>query len=285
MGDSVVFDNGDLEDATISSVEAASGHVQRVKLTYSADNSDTHVLADASGLKVQLGAALPAGTAEIGKLAANSGVDIGDVTLNAGTAEIGKLAAGSAEIGRVEISDGTTQAEVTATGTNKGLYTSILDQDGVPLSFALPLPASVGPTMDAATYEAGDSLLDAAFSIANATTGAGRTNHLLGLRIIDKDDQGIDLTIYFFRSAPSTIAAAQDAFTLDDTDSAKVCGFIDTSTDGVWDDLGGSKFWQMTRSPIPMLATATTQYLLCKTQGAPTYTASGLIIEPTLARD
>jgi len=35
--------------------------------------------------------ALPAGTNAIGKLAANSGVDIGDVTLTAGTAEIGSL--------------------------------------------------------------------------------------------------------------------------------------------------------------------------------------------------
>ncbi len=42
---------------------------------------------------------LKAGTASIGVLGANSGVDIGDVTLNAGTAEIGKLAAGVAVIG------------------------------------------------------------------------------------------------------------------------------------------------------------------------------------------
>jgi hypothetical protein len=42
-------------------------------------------------------------TQTIGKLAANSGVNIGDVTLNAGTAEIGKLAAGTAHIGEVDV--------------------------------------------------------------------------------------------------------------------------------------------------------------------------------------
>ena len=46
---------------------------------------------------------LAAGTASIGVLGANSGVDIGDVTLNAGTAEIGKLAAGTASIGSVTL--------------------------------------------------------------------------------------------------------------------------------------------------------------------------------------
>jgi hypothetical protein len=47
---------------------------------------------------------LAAGTNAIGKLAANSGVDIGDVTLTAGTAAIGKLAANSGvDIGDVDV--------------------------------------------------------------------------------------------------------------------------------------------------------------------------------------
>jgi hypothetical protein len=42
-------------------------------------------------MQVDIVGALPAGTNAIGKLAANSGVDIGDVTLTAGTDAIGKL--------------------------------------------------------------------------------------------------------------------------------------------------------------------------------------------------
>lgn len=53
MADGVLVDNNELTDYTVSTDEAASGQVQRVKLTYSADGSDTHVTADAQGLKVQ----------------------------------------------------------------------------------------------------------------------------------------------------------------------------------------------------------------------------------------
>jgi len=55
-------------------------------------------------MQVDIVAALPAGTNAIGKLAANSGVDIGDVTLTAGTAAIGKLAVNSGvDIGDVDV--------------------------------------------------------------------------------------------------------------------------------------------------------------------------------------
>lgn len=46
----------------------AAGQAQLFKLAYSADGDGTLVLADANGLEVQLGAALPAGTALIGKV-------------------------------------------------------------------------------------------------------------------------------------------------------------------------------------------------------------------------
>lgn len=52
---------------------------------------DTVAAAVSTEMQVDVVAALPAGTNAIGKLAANSGVDIGDVTLTAGTAAIGTL--------------------------------------------------------------------------------------------------------------------------------------------------------------------------------------------------
>jgi len=63
------------------------------------DISDATYIGD-----IKFGESLPAGTNAIGKLAANSGVDIGDVTLTAGTAAIGKLAANSGvDIGDVDV--------------------------------------------------------------------------------------------------------------------------------------------------------------------------------------
>lgn len=55
MADNVTVDNGDGTDYTVSSDEGAGGHVQRVKLAYSADGSETHITADANGLLVNLG--------------------------------------------------------------------------------------------------------------------------------------------------------------------------------------------------------------------------------------
>ena len=60
MSDNVQFQSNQLatpaSGTTVSTDEAASGHIQRVKLTYSADGNDTHVAADANGLLVNTGA-------------------------------------------------------------------------------------------------------------------------------------------------------------------------------------------------------------------------------------
>lgn len=62
MADSVQFQSGQLatpaSGTVVSTDEASSGHIQRIKLTYSADGSDTHVHADAAGLLVNAGAHL-----------------------------------------------------------------------------------------------------------------------------------------------------------------------------------------------------------------------------------
>ena len=56
MTDNVTIDNGGLSDFEASTDDASSGHIQRVKLTYSADGDDTHIPADADGLLVNTGA-------------------------------------------------------------------------------------------------------------------------------------------------------------------------------------------------------------------------------------
>lgn len=64
MSDNVQFQSTTLATpatgTTISTDEAASGHVQRIKITQSANGSDTPVQADASGLLVNTGAHLDA---------------------------------------------------------------------------------------------------------------------------------------------------------------------------------------------------------------------------------
>jgi hypothetical protein len=62
MADNVQFQSTTLatpaSGTTVSTDDTSSGHVQRIKLTYSADGADTHVQADADGLLVNTGAHL-----------------------------------------------------------------------------------------------------------------------------------------------------------------------------------------------------------------------------------
>lgn len=100
MADNITIDQG--STTTVATDDVLSVHYQKVKLVDGTDGSATVVplpgaLTSGGGLKVGLTDAIPAGTNAIGKLAANSGVDIGDVdvtslpALAAGTNAVGKL--------------------------------------------------------------------------------------------------------------------------------------------------------------------------------------------------
>jgi hypothetical protein len=73
MADNVTIDPGETPSVVVSTDDAgAAGHVQRVKLAYSADGVATHATVDADGVLVNLGA--------------NNDVTVtGSVTANAGT--------------------------------------------------------------------------------------------------------------------------------------------------------------------------------------------------------
>lgn len=98
----------DIGDVTINNSTGAAavniqdgGNTITVDGTVAVTNSDITSIKTAveiidnaisgSEMQVDVVGALPAGTNAIGKLAANSGVDIGDVTLTAGTAAIGSI--------------------------------------------------------------------------------------------------------------------------------------------------------------------------------------------------
>ena len=311
MADTVTVDNADAAfgDFVVATDDAgASGHVQIMKLAYSADGSAVLVPADASGIKCNLGAdndvvlaagtaeigKLAAGTAAIGKLAANSGVDIGDVTLNAGTAEIGKLAAGTAAIGLVKVNDGTTTATVTITGgTNEGLAVAIIDDAGDALSFAAPAVLSATPTLSTTpAYEANEAMDTDDLEFANAAAVAGGTGHILRATFIDTDDLVHDgtygamyLDVY---SAAVTGMTENSAYAVTSAAiAATYVGTIDTD-DGVWRDLGVAKVCTVKVSPpLPYNCAATTLFgaLVAKTDASGVAAADGLIVKLHVVKD
>lgn len=81
---------------TFATDDISSVKYPRIKLIHGADGTNDGDVSIANGLPVQVVAALPAGTNAIGKLSANSGVDIGDV-------DITSIAAGDNNIGNVDV--------------------------------------------------------------------------------------------------------------------------------------------------------------------------------------
>lgn len=89
MADGIIVDNGDLTDYPVATDDDGSFQHQYVKLEYGADGTFTKVATGANALPIQDGgnsitvdgtvAATQSGTWTLG---ANSGVDVGDVTIN-----------------------------------------------------------------------------------------------------------------------------------------------------------------------------------------------------------
>lgn len=106
--------------SVVATDDSGTGHVQIVKLAYSADGSRTHVDADTDGLKVKvsnatvtvaLGSALPAGSNVIGGVTQSGTWNIGSITT------LPALPTGSNVIGGVTQSGSWTVTANAGTGT------------------------------------------------------------------------------------------------------------------------------------------------------------------------
>lgn len=277
-------------------VSGGSAVVQRVKLAYSADGSETPITADSGGLLVNLGTnndiTLTSGTltAIAGTVTtAFAGTPV--VSLGGGSATA-YLGAGTNLAGYLGISaDGTAVADVIDGGTSyKGVAVNMLDSSGEVLDFAGTKHITATPTLDAATYTAGDSLHDSLIGFSDAVAGAGRVGHLLNFTVLDKDNNALDdndLWIHFF-SGTVTQAAAQDPWAMSDANMANWLFTLDTTVDGYWTTIGASstsKVWRMTAGAIPFHCAGTVLYCSLQCQQTPSYTASGLALAGYIARE
>lgn len=220
MADNIPITQG--SGATVASDQVGGIHYQRIKVSDGTADSENHWTIDSGGRgevalygnvtidsgTVTIGSALPAGTNAIGKLAANSGVDIGDVDVTSNkawsdpntfigltTAVVGSaLPAGDNNIGNVDI------ASAIPTGSNtignvgiKGNVT-LSDPKGfiglVSVSgFASPLPVDATGQGDVPITLAGEkvgiagnvTLSDAKTYVGLATVTPGRGHQFIGL--------------------------------------------------------------------------------------------------------
>ena len=177
MTDNITIDNGGLSDFDASTDYAASGHVQRVKLTYSADGSDTHVPATADGLLVDTGASVTTtgGTLEgIGVAVIDSAGD--QVALAPPIAISATPSVDASAYAAVDNLDGDIITFANAVGTSGGVAhligVDILDKGdtGPDLSIFL-LKASITPEAQNAAFTMSDA--DAAHIVAVVHTASG----------------------------------------------------------------------------------------------------------------
>lgn len=169
MADNVEITAG--TGTTISTDDAgASGHVQRVKLTYSADGSATHIAADADGLLVNLGtnndvtvtgtvtANLAAGTNNIGDVDVLSLPAIPAGTNNIGDVDVLTVPAplsttgGGTEATALRVTVATDSTGVLSVDDNGGSLT--VDNSG---TFAVQATLVTGTTGGASTMNASSS--------------------------------------------------------------------------------------------------------------------------------
>ena len=243
MADNVTITPG--TGADIGADEISGVKYQRVKLIHGADGTNDGDVATANPLPVVQTGALPAGTNAIGKLAANSGVDIGDVdvascalptgaatsakqdtgnsslssidgkmtacntgavVLAAGTAAIGKLAANSGvDIGDVDViscalpTGAATAAKQPALGTAGTPSSDVISVQGVASGTVIPVSDGGGALTVDGTITANLSATDNAVLddiAANQTDASQKTQIVDGSgNVIGATSNALDVNI------------------------------------------------------------------------------------------
>ena len=311
-GDDVTVDNGGLSDLNIATDTDASGKdIQLMKMTMSANQSRTHIPADADGLLVNLGAQnkvsvdgtattrapLQAGTAAFGKLAANSGVDIGDtdvisVVPGTGGTNLGKArgdAAGATDVGVAGMSvrkdtaadmagaDGDyAPTQMDATGRMR-VAAFLPDASGNDLNFATPASLTDAVTIGTGAMAQYDSLHTSAQTITSAVLSSGGSLNIMGAILRDK---GAKLTetirCWFFDANPtSSTFTAEAQLVIHDDDADKVIGWLDFTD---WGNGSASSFAKPVPADLPAalkVASGTTLYYCLQLTSATTPTWAG----------
>lgn len=227
-------DNEQLSDGlggtiTVSMDEAASGQVQRMKLAYSADGSDTHVQADASGLLVNLGAAndvvLTSGTltAVSGtvttSVAGTPTVSVpGDVTIGAGTAVVGYVG---------HSNDGTAIVDVLSLTSGTASAVGIYDTDGTQVALPAMRRVEATPTLGTGVCAQYDCLHSTIITLSQVALTNGGTGHIVGATLTNRLGTFAGIIKAYLFDTSVTVTAAQDQLSVSDSDMETGLGTLE----------------------------------------------------------
>lgn len=235
---------------------------------------------------------LGAGSEAIGKLAANSGVDIGDVDVTSVVPGTAATSLGKAEDAAHTTGDtgvmalGVRQDTIAPLAADGDYLPPTMDANGQLRTLAgFPdVVVTVTPTLDTNAYADGDLLFDST-EIANAVRVNGGTCILQNVTILDKSDQGVAMTLLFANAETDfgTLNAAPDP---DDTESGTVlCWMPVEDTDYL--DLGANKVACIGNLGLLMQAGAATTSIYIAAingSGTPTYANGDLVLKLSFMR-
>lgn len=139
-------------------------------------------------------------------------------------------------------------------------------------------------TTDGTAKDAGD-VVGGLLTIPISPNGQDTTGKITRLHVIDDDAQAAALKIYFFDSAPASIAD-DAAFTLSAANIKKIIGSVSIAT-GDYVTIGSERFAEKdgTDVNIEFSAPSGTLYAYVVCTATPTYSASGLSLRIWVQRD
>lgn len=130
-------------------------------------------------------------------------------------------------------------------------------------------------TCDTSALAIGDVATDTA-TITGAVRANGGRAILESILLLDEDDQGAALDIYFFKTNVS-LGTKNSAPNISDSDARNLLGYVSIAS-ADYKDLGGCKVVCVKGIGLMLEAdtAATSCFVSIVSQGAPTYTANGL---------
>jgi hypothetical protein len=152
----------------------AGGHVQIVKLALSTDGSATPITADANGLEVQLGTAIPAGTNNIGD------VDVLSVIPGTGATNLGKA---------IDTAMGATDTGVAILAKRDDALSTLTAIEGDCVPLHTDSTGSLWATLSAAAEVIGTTAHDAADANAPVKIGAKAETSMSGITLVADGDR------------------------------------------------------------------------------------------------
>lgn len=272
MADNVAITAG--AGTSVATDDCAGAHFQKVKLYDSTADSTTGIGLGNGTAATALRVALPtdgtgvvgliAGSAAIGKLAANTGVDIGDVDVTSvvpgtGATNLGKAEDAAHASGDVGVMVLGVRNDADASFGADLDYTPITTDSGgnqnvkARRDLVRIAVTSGGLTTSATAYTAGDQV-GTQFTIAGAARASGGSGTIVGVCLISAADT-IGAFDVVFTDSSITLAADNAAYAISDADSLKVVGLAQLA--GAF-DIGNNRIAQMFNLAIPYVCSGGT---------------------------